>query len=187
MRGATVDAMLQAMSDAASDLVMTRAEFFAWVPPDDRRYEFDGFRPVAMTGGSINHNRISQNLWAALRARLRGTGCEALGPDAGLATIGAAVRYPDALVTCARVRGDQRLVPGVVVVFEVLSPGNSGFTDRITKMREYWAVPTIQRYVILETGGRALQMMARAPGATFWKQQHWWPKTFCLCQKSVSS
>ncbi len=129
---------------------MTREEFLDWADAQDQRYEFDGFQPVAMTGGTRNHSHIAQNIYFALRyAELRGSGCEPLGPDAGVATIGDAVRYPDGLVTCTRGPGTDRVVPGVVVVFEVLS-ATSGRTDRIDKLLEYQAVPSIRRYVILE-------------------------------------
>ncbi len=155
------------MSSALQTASMTRDAFFAWVPPDDRRYEFDGFAPVAMTGGTVLHNRICQNLWGALRTRLRGTGCEALGPDAGIATVGEAVRYPDALVTCTAAAGGDRVVSGVVVVFEVLSP-RSGQTDRISKLLEYRAVPSIRRYAILENRGPGLTVFEREPGVVAW-------------------
>src|SRR4051794_41162701 len=123
---------------------MSRDEFLAWAEAQDARYEFDGLLPVAVVGGTVNHNRITLNIHFALRTRLRGSGCAPLGPDAGLATIGNAVRYPDVLVTCSKLSGDSRLVPGVLVVFEVLSP-SSGRTDRIEKLLEYRAVPSIRR------------------------------------------
>ncbi len=116
------------MSTALRQPRMTREEFFAWAQVQNIRYEFDGFEPVAMTGGTANHSQITQNILVALRTRLRGSQCRPLGPDAGVATVGDAVRYPDALVTCAKVPGDARTIPGVVVVFEVLSP-TSGRTD----------------------------------------------------------
>jgi Uma2 family endonuclease len=141
--------MLSAMSTAQRVPHMTREEFLDWAGTQDLRYEFDGFQPVAMTGGTRNHSQIAQNISFALRIRLRGTGCGPLGPDAGVATVGNAVRYPDALVTCTRGPGTDRVVPGVLVVFEVLS-ATSGRTDRIEKLREYQAVPSIRRYVILE-------------------------------------
>ncbi len=94
---------------------MSREQFFAWAPATGGRWKFDGFEPVAMTGGTVNHSRIVRDLHVALGAGLRGGGCEPLGPDAGRATVGDAVRYPDALVTCTRVPGDAQLVPGVVV------------------------------------------------------------------------
>ena len=139
---------------------MTREEFFDWAQAQDTRYEFDGFGPVAMTGGNINHSQITQNILFSLRARLRGSRCRPLGPDAGLATVGDAVRYPDALVTFDKVRGLALTVSGAVVVFEVVSP-TSGRTDRIVKLREYRAVPTIRCYVILEHNSVGLTVLTR--------------------------
>lgn len=128
---------------------MTQDEFFAWADAcaEDRKYEFDGFRPVAVIGGTRNHGRIQRNILFALISRLNGGDCEALGSDAGVTTVGGAVRYPDALVTCTKGPGTDRLIPGVVVVFEVLSP-TSERNDRIDKLREYRAVPSILSYVI---------------------------------------
>jgi Uma2 family endonuclease len=146
---------------------MTREEFLDWAEAQDRRYEYDGFQPVAMTGGTRDHSRIAHNIYFALRLRLQGTGCEPLGPDAGVATIGDAVRYPDALVTCTDGPGTDRVVPGVVVVFEVLSP-TSGRTDRIEKLREYQAVPSIRRYVILEHTSIGLAVHARLNAEDPW-------------------
>src|SRR5271156_2605795 len=143
------------MSIALRTRRMTRDAFLDWAEAQEARYEFDGFAPVAMTGGNVQHSRMIRNVPVALASRLVGSGCESMGPEAGVATIGDAVRYPDALVTCSKVAGEARLVPGVVVVFEVLSP-TSGRTDRIEKLREYRAVSSIRRYVILEQTGIGL-------------------------------
>jgi Uma2 family endonuclease len=155
------------MSIARREPCMTREEFLDWAEAQDQRYEFDGFRPVAMTGGTRNHSQIIQNINFALRSRLRGTGGGPLGPDAGVATIGDAVRYPDALVTCTKGPGVDRVIPGVVIVFEALSP-TSGRTDRIEKLREYLAVPSILRYVILEHTSVGLTVHARSKGEDPW-------------------
>jgi Uma2 family endonuclease len=146
---------------------MTRDAFLTWAETQRARYEFDGFEPVAMTGGTRDHSQICQNIYAALRLRLKGMGCVPLGPDAGIATIGDAVRYPDALVTCTKGPGTDRLMPGVVVVFEVLGP-SSGRIDRIEKLLEYRAVPTIRRYVILGHSSAAMTVYARANGDDPW-------------------
>ena len=58
----------------------TRKTFFDWAEAHNERYEFDGFQPVAMVGGTRNHSRITLALHRALHSRLRGTPCEALGP-----------------------------------------------------------------------------------------------------------
>ena len=146
---------------------MTREEFLDWKGDGDTRYEFDGFEPVAMVGGVANHSLIAQNLYFALRSRLGRGPCRVMGPDAGVATAGDAVRFPDALVTCSPVSGSDRLIPGVVVVFEVLSP-SSGRIDRIEKVREYRAVASIRCYVILENTSAAATLLTRADVSANW-------------------
>jgi Uma2 family endonuclease len=146
---------------------MTRGQFLDWAQARDERYEFDGFQPVAMTGGTINHNVITLNIHRALHARLQGTGCRPFGPDVGVATIGDAVRYPHGVVTRTKVPGTDRRVPGVVAVFEVISPA-SGLIDRIDKVREYHAVPSIRRYVMLESTSIGLTVLARRGEGDQW-------------------
>jgi Uma2 family endonuclease len=146
---------------------MTRAEFLDWASTQEARYEFDGFEPVAMTGGTTNHDRITFRIHNALDAKLKGSSCEPLGPNSGVPTIGDAVRYPDVLVTCTKVPGEDRLVPSPVVVFEVLSP-TSGHLDRIVKVREYAAVPSVRCYVIVESRSVGLTVYRRATAADVW-------------------
>ncbi len=146
----------------------TQERFFSWAEIQDIRYEFDGLRPVAMTGGNVAHSRLTRNLSFALTARLRGKPCEPMGPDAGVETVNKAIRYPDALVTCTKAENSSYLVPGVVVIFEVLSP-SSGRIDRIIKVREYAAVPTIRRYVILESSSVGLTVFERGAADEIWR------------------
>lgn len=148
-----------AMSNAVRQ-PMTREAFFAWAEAQDERYEFDGFRPVAMTGGNLGHSALSGNITRQLGNHLAGKPCRPLGADAGVATIGAIVRYPDAVVTCSSFNARDRLVPNPVVVFEVVSP-TSVRTDRIVKLREYQAVPSIRRYVIVEPDAMAVTVFWR--------------------------
>lgn len=146
---------------------MTRAQVFAWAQAQDGRYEFDGLQPIAMTSGPVRHSTMTNNIHRGLSARLQGSGCRPLGPDAGVATIGDTVRDPDALVTCSKVPDTAYTVDGVVTVFEVLSP-SSGRIDRIIKLREYRAVPSIRRYVILEHASIGLTVFARTSGDAAW-------------------
>jgi Uma2 family endonuclease len=59
------------------------------------------------------------------------------------------VRYPDGLVTCSPIKPDATVIDIPIVVFEVVSE-DTARTDRIEKLREYQAVASIRRYVILE-------------------------------------
>ena len=139
---------------------MTQQEFFHWAEAQDARYEFDGVQPVAMTGGSLRHSRLTGNINRQLANRLDGSGCVPLGPDAGVATVGDTVRYPDAVVTCSKLDDLGRLVPNPVVVFEVISPSSIRI-DRMVKLREYGAVPTIRRYVIVESDAATVTVLSR--------------------------
>ena len=127
---------------------MTLAEFLAWEEQQELRHEFDGFTPVAMTGGTAAHDRITFNLQKALDARLTGKPCQPWGPNMKIIADGRA-RYPDALVTCRPISPTATIAGHPVVVFEVISEGSAN-TDLIDKNREYRAMPSIQRYVILQ-------------------------------------
>lgn len=145
---------------------MTRDQFLDWAARQEAPYEFDGFEPVAMTGGNRNHAQLCSNLAYALRKRLEGTAACVL-PEAGVATVGSAVRYPDVLITSTSGPGTARLMPDPIVVFEVVSP-SSGRIDHAVKLREYRAVASIRRYVIVDNTGSDLTVYARAAEDMDW-------------------
>ena len=138
---------------------LTAAEFLAWERGQDLRYEFDGIRPVAMTGGSLNHSAIATNIVTALERRLRPP-CRAYRGDVKIHAAGS-IRYPDAVVTCSPVDGRSDIVPEPKVVFEVLSPSTAAI-DRMVKNQEYRATASIQRYVMLEQSRIGATVFARA-------------------------
>ena len=146
---------------------MTREQFLDWVERQEAPYEFDGFEPVPMNGSTVNHDQICQNIYFGLRTRLRGTAWRVLGPTAGLATVGETVRFPDAMVLSGNLSGDERVVPGVVVVFEVVSP-TSATSDHHIKLREYAAVSSVLRYVVVESATPDVTAFSRPSPAQGW-------------------
>ena len=133
--------------DVAVRREMTVDEFLLWEEGQEGRWEFDGFEPVAMVGGTVAHARICRNLGAELTRQLRGGPCEAFSE--GLKVMAAdRVRYPDVFVACGGNDNAATVAANPVVVFEVLSPGTAS-TDMIVKNREYRATPSIVRYVVL--------------------------------------
>ena len=137
----------------------TLAEFLAWEERQEFRWEFDGFAPVAMTGGTFRHESIGGTLRALIREKLLGGRCRVLGPTLKTLVAGR-IRYPDAMVVCVPVAANQTVIADPVVVFEVLSPSTAA-TDRIVKLREYQATPSIQRYVMLEQDSAAATVLVR--------------------------
>jgi Uma2 family endonuclease len=139
--------------------MMSLPQFLAWEQRQPLRYEFDGFQPVAMTGGTAAHSAIQRNILHALTGRLRGKSCQPYGNDLKIA-VGGRIRYPDAFVVCTKVPPGQTVVTDPVIVFEVLSEGTAN-TDLVEKNAEYRATASIQRYVILEQTHAAAIVFAR--------------------------
>lgn len=138
---------------------MTLPQFLAWEERQELRYEFDGFQPVAMTGGTLRHEAIGNRLRALLLSRLQGNRCRPWGPTTKIEVQGR-IRYPDAFVSCTPGEPHDTIVPEPVVVFEILSVGTSR-TDRIEKLQEYQATASIRRYVILEQDSVAAMVFVR--------------------------
>ncbi len=143
---------------------MTLEDFLAWEERQELRWEFDGFAPVAMTGGTFAHGLIAANILREIGNRLAGSPCRLVGSDVKIQAAWS-VRYPDAFVVCGPVDPRATLVHDPVVVFEVLSDSTAA-TDLVLKNREYEAVPSIRRYVMLAQDRIAATVFARE--ATGW-------------------
>ena len=127
---------------------MTPDEFLTWEAGQELKWEFDGFQPVAMTGGTRAHAIVQANLVTALTNRLHGKPCRAYGSDLKIQT-GPRYRYPDASVSCTAFPDSETIVAEPVVIFEVLSASTAG-DDRTVKLAEYKSLPSVRRYVMLE-------------------------------------
>jgi Uma2 family endonuclease len=159
------------MSLGHSPAPMSVAEFLAWEETQELRWEFDGFAPTAMTGGTVAHDVIQANLVIALGNRLRGTPCRVHGNSLKIEVAGR-IRYPDAFVACTPLSALETVRRDPVVIFEVLSPSTAR-TDRVEKMHEYWETPSIQRYVLIEQD--AVSAMAFTRGDESWSGRVLWP------------
>ena len=150
--------MLPRMS-AALRRPMTVAEFLDWEAARERPSEFDGFAPVAMVGVTRAHAAIQRNLTIAVGTRLRGKPCRFYGPEIQVRPPGT-VRYPDGVVTCTPGGPRDRVLDAPVVLFEILSESTAA-TDRTDKAREYRAIPSVRRYVMLAQDRAAAEMHVR--------------------------
>ncbi|MBS0639177.1 MAG: Uma2 family endonuclease [Proteobacteria bacterium] len=112
-----------------------------------------------MTGGTVEHEIIGNNVRTSLQNRLAGQRCRVFGPTMKIEVAGR-IRYPDAFVFRGPVPPGSTVLRDPVVVFEVLSP-NTSHTDRLDKFNEYRATPSIRRYVLLEQDALAAMVFVR--------------------------
>jgi Uma2 family endonuclease len=138
---------------------MSLDEFLLWEQGQELRWEFDGFAPMAMTGGTSEHSAMQRNLAIAVGGRLRGKRCQLYTADLKVLVAGS-IRYPDAFVACTPLPVGTLVVTDPVVVFEILSPSTAS-TDIGAKNQEYRDAPSIQRYVMLAQDRQQATVFAR--------------------------
>jgi Uma2 family endonuclease len=141
---------------------MSLDEFLDWEQTQESRWEFDGFAPVAMTGGTAEHSTIQLNIYLAVGGRLRDRPCRLFTADLKIIASGS-IRYPDAFVSCTPLPRGVLVVTDPVVVFEVLSPSTAS-TDIGAKNEEYRDTPSIQRYVMLAQDRQQATVFERIGG-----------------------
>jgi Uma2 family endonuclease len=123
---------------------------------------FDG-EMFAMSGGSVQHARMQQNLTTELSIALRGGHCEAFGADLRVRVSSRMYTYPDVSVVCGKPlladdRQDVLLNP--VVIFEVISPSTESY-DRGTKLQRYRTIATLQDYILVEQNEVRIEQYTR--------------------------
>jgi Uma2 family endonuclease len=139
---------------------MTADEFIAWAMtlPDGEHYELVGGELIAMSPERVAHSRMklrATNLLAAAIARA-GVPCEALIDGPVVAVDADTVYEPDTLVRCgAPLPGDTVRIDDPLVVVEVVSP-SSRARDAGAKLVDYFRIPSLMHYLIVDTRSRAV-------------------------------
>ena len=141
---------------------MTMDEFLVWEAEQEFKYEFDGFQPVAMTGGTAARAIVQRNIVGLLYTCLRGHRCRAYGSGLKIEVCGS-IRCPNAFIVCTPVQPLTEVVTDPVVVFEILSKSTAS-TDWVENIRAYRDTPSIQRYVLLEQTRMAMAVFSRDGG-----------------------
>jgi len=131
---------------------LTAAEYLAIEAGADIRHEFFDGEMFAMSGGSIWHNIIKDNLARALGNRLAGRGCRVVTSDQRLKVDATGLyTYPDVLVFCGppvMEDGVHHTLINPLLVVEVLSDSTEKY-DRGIKFGHYRRLATLQEYVLV--------------------------------------
>lgn len=152
----------------------TLEEYFWLEERSPTRNEFLDGQILTKTGGSLNHNRLINNLMEQLRRGLRGGKCEAFQSDVRLyVKASQLITYPDIVVLCGKtplMEGRSDTLTDARMILEVLSPSTRHY-DRTTKFELYRAVPSLQEYVVVDQDEIRLEQHQRQPGGEWlWKE-----------------
>jgi Uma2 family endonuclease len=138
---------------------MTVEEFVLWSEQQPSgKYELeDGYVVVVrMQSEKIAHTRAKGAIYVAFHNAVRAVSapCEVF-TEGITVKISAQHGYePDALVNCgAAAPGDELVAPNPIIVVEVLSPSTAA-KDMGAKVTDYFSVPSIQHYLIVDLDRR---------------------------------
>ncbi len=115
------------------------------------RHEYFDGEIFAMSGGTINHNQIAQNVAAELRT-LREQGCHPYVADIRMSTPAGLYTYPDVLLICGPpvyTADRQPTITNPIVIAEVLSASTRDY-DAGQKFDLYRAIPTLRDYLLVD-------------------------------------
>ena len=133
----------------ALNVLQTLDDFLAWEREQPQRYERISGVLRMMTGGTIDHNRITLNVAEALRQRLRDGDCEVFVNDVKVVTPAGDVMYPDVVVACGDLPGKATVLDAPVVIVEVLSESTAE-RDHGRKRWAYQTIPSLRHYVLID-------------------------------------
>ncbi len=143
--------------------LITAEEFLDIEFPSDTRFELDNGVIKMMAGGQAIHSRIQGNVFVALAIKLRGTGCEPMGPDMGVKTSNLSLRYPDVSVFCGRSGPENdrlKAFDDPKLVVEVLSPSTRQDDIRI-KLPEYRTIASMEAILYIDPEDKTVHLESR--------------------------
>jgi Uma2 family endonuclease len=139
---------------------MTADEFLDWAmaQPEGARYELVTGEVVAMAPERAVRGRAKVAAFDALRAGVveAGLPCEAFVDGMAVRVDETTVFEPDVLLRCGPPVPDECIeIRDPVIVVEVLSPSSTS-RDTGGKLDDYFRIPSVRHYLIVETANRTV-------------------------------
>lgn len=152
---------------------LTEDEYLQSELNSDVKREFIDGQVYAMAGAGFNHNCISANISRKFGNHLEGTPCATFTADMKV-KVGKSFFYPDVLVDCSNMAGNDYFSTSPVIIVEVLSRSTRKI-DTTKKRFRYINLPTLQEYVLIEQDVVSVQVLR--------KSNHWISEYFYLGDK----
>ena len=153
-----------------------------WISPEeyleidraspDIKYEYEDGRIYRMSGGTVEHAQIAQNMIGALAIHFGEGPCRAFSSDVRVQVAEKKYYLPDVVVSCNS-EDSQRgvdILRSPRFVMEVLSPSTE-VRDRGKKLLAYQACPPIQEYVLAATELQMVEIFRRYGDGNLWVYQ----------------
>lgn len=140
------------------DRLLTSDEFIDWARGQPGRYELVAGRIVAMAPERTRHNLVKAEVWSALKGAVQRAGlpCTVFADGMTVRIDKYHSREPDAAIQCGKRNSpDAIALERPLLVVEVISP-SSERDDTGSKLVEYFSVPSIEHYLIVDADKRVV-------------------------------
>jgi len=144
-------------------------EYLAGEMISDMKHEYIDGDVYAMTGTSVNHNRIIGSLFAGLHLHLANTPCDVFTTDIKVKAQNNFF-YPDLIVDCQNLNGDAYVTEAPLIIVEVLSKSTRKL-DQTLKRLAYQSLPSLQEYVLIEQDFVDIEVCRRS---NHWQSEHFY-------------
>jgi Uma2 family endonuclease len=128
------------------------------------RHEYYEGQVFAISGASLNHNRIERNLITAIGNFLHDSECEVLPSHMRISTpLHESYMYPDVLIVCGKpeLEGDKfDTLTNPSVIFEILSPSTKTI-DEERKLFFYRQIPSLKEYIMIDSVKRKVLVVRK--------------------------
>ncbi len=150
-----------------------------WVSPEDYlagelvseiKHEYIDGEVYAMTGTSVNHNRIISVMNRLMGNHLANSPCDVFTTDIKVKAQNNFF-YPDLIVDCQQLKGDVYVSEAPLIIVEVLSKSTRKL-DQTLKRLAYQSLPSLQEYVLIEQDFVDIEVCRR--------NNHWQPEHLYL-------
>ena len=159
-----------AQSHQPESVFLTEEEYLKSELTLEIKREYIDGQVYAMAGAGFNHNCISANISRKFGNHLEGTPCATFMADMKVKA-GKDFFYPDVLVDCNKMAGNDYFSTSPVIIVEVLS-NSTRKRDLTTKLLQYINLPSLQEYVLIEQDIVSVQVLRRS--------NHWQSEYFFL-------
>lgn len=137
------------------------------------KHEYAYGRVLTMSGGTIDHDTIANEIRTMLNNHLENGLCRGLGPDVRVRVAAAVYYYPDALLTCESLDGRAVQVVAPRLIVEVLSE-STATDDRGVKFAEYQTIAGLEEYLLVDSRQRVVERYHRTT-PDLWTYQRFGP------------
>ena len=139
---------------------MSLAEFLAWSPGDDTRYELVGGVLVMMNPPKVPHADIATNLMLFLAGRLHSPCRVNQAVGVLLDSHDDTYMEADLAVSCEARRSGQAHLEAPQLIIEILSPSTKDH-DLAHKLPRYWELPSVEEILFVSSTDRAVRHWRR--------------------------